>query len=267
MKNLEQVWRWVQSHAIANINIIRAHPLRALANIPIILAAVIITAVVGTTLSWVLLVMWLCGDSVEKRRAVLWPALQKLWARPILNIASIQYRGEGLERLRYEHGVLCFNHASVLDILLIIAVLPSPGAVFTYKRELINVPPVGWLGRLTGQIPVDRHNGHRARQELDSVPDRPGTHIIFFVEGTRTRTGALLPFKKGAFHEALKRRMPLIPIALVNTHSVLPPGPFLTLQPGEVYLRVGEGLSTEGLTSDDLPAMMGVVRERLEDVL
>ena len=92
------------------------------------------------------------------------------------------------------------NHESNLDPPVLISGIPIP-AVFLAKKEVKWMVPVGWAAMMAGTIFIDRSNRERAINSLHrAAPEiRGGKSVVIFPEGTRTRTGELLPFKKGGF--------------------------------------------------------------------
>ncbi|GLH72811.1 hypothetical protein GETHLI_13130 [Geothrix limicola] len=117
------------------------------------------------------------------------------------------------------------NHTSLFDPPLMISTLPSH-PVFIAKRELARVPFLGWVIWLAEFIFIDRDRHGAARQSLQEAADRirAGQSIVTFPEGTRSRDGGLLPFKKGAFHLAFEAGVPVVPLAIHGGLEVLPRG-------------------------------------------
>ncbi|MGH7820169.1 MAG: lysophospholipid acyltransferase family protein, partial [Candidatus Binatia bacterium] len=95
-----------------------------------------------------------------------------------------------------------------------------------------------------------------------------GHSIIIFPEGTRSRNGELLPFKKGAFVAAIHMGYPVVPVIVKGTHGLMPKGAYLTIQPGEVEIVVKPPIPTRGLGYDDrerlLEAVRGIIAGELE---
>ena len=106
-----------------------------------------------------------------------------------------------------------FNHASILDAMLVVAVIPEHFAAVG-KAEQFRVPFWGALIRRFGLVPLERQRLDQAIHSLDVLGEclGRGTSLMISPEGTRSRDGALLPFKKGPFHVALRHRVPLVPI-------------------------------------------------------
>jgi 1-acyl-sn-glycerol-3-phosphate acyltransferase len=85
------------------------------------------------------------------------------------------------------------------------------------------VPIFGNALEAGGFIAIDRRNRHAALRSLEKARAllASGTHVWIAPEGTRSRTGELLPFKKGAFYLALEARLPILPVTLVGTRDAL----------------------------------------------
>jgi 1-acyl-sn-glycerol-3-phosphate acyltransferase len=87
---------------------------------------------------------------------------------------------------------------------------------------------------------------------------------VTFPEGTRSRTGALLPFEKGAFVLALRTGLPVVPVTCRGTRRLMPRGSRLTVVPGDVEVVIGEPIPTVGLDYDDRDALSARVRAAIE---
>lgn len=112
------------------------------------------------------------------------------------------------------------NHASPLDIFLVMWLTPT-GTVGIAKKEIIWYPLFGQLYVLANHLRIDRSNPTAA---IESIKEAAGAvvkknlSLIIFPEGTRSKTGRLLPFKKGFVHIALQTKLPIVPMVLTGTH-------------------------------------------------
>ena len=136
-------------------------------------------------------------------------------------------------------AIFIANHASFFDPPLLISTLPSQ-PVFIVKKELAWVPFLGWVIWLAGFIFVDRGRKRRAVKSVRSAAEqiREGQSIAAFPEGTRTRTGSILPFKKGIFALAKEAGVPVVPMGIVGGFQVLPPDDW-RVAPSNYTIRVG----------------------------
>jgi 1-acyl-sn-glycerol-3-phosphate acyltransferase len=185
------------------------------------------------------------------------------WGRKNLAANRLKVSVAGQESIPEGPVVFVSNHVSFVDIWALVAFLP--GTVrFLAKRELLHVPIFGWAMRSAGHIPIDRKNRQAAVDACGEAGSmiRGGTSAIVFGEGTRSRTGQLLPLKKGAFVLAIQAGVPVVPVFLDGTYAVLPKGTiFLRRRP--IQMRIGEPISTTGLSYSDRDALTARCREAL----
>jgi 1-acyl-sn-glycerol-3-phosphate acyltransferase len=140
-------------------------------------------------------------------------------------LMGIRVHTVGLENLpQAGGGVLAPNHESMLDIPLL-CFLGHP-LCWLSKEEVGKLPFIGWSMRAMGCYFVKRNRSGHDINVMKDVEDglKRGASIVIFPEGTRTRTGKLLPFKKGAFKTAQNSGVPIIPIAITGTYQIAPPG-------------------------------------------
>ena len=171
------------------------------------------------------------------------------WCRIILALSGCAVRVEGAEYLRGAGpAVLAANHASYLDVIVLLAALPGDFR-FVAKRELLRWPLVGGLIRKVGHLTVERMRTPQSVADADRVTEalRSGTSVLVFPEGTFVRSPGILPFRLGAFKAALETGSPVIPVVLLGTRDVLPadayvphPGP-LTVSVGPPFRPAGTG--------------------------
>ena len=171
------------------------------------------------------------------------------WARTILFMSGVPLRVSGRERLASlasGSAVIVANHESLADILVLLASLPIQ-VRFLAKRRIFSVPVLGWSIRAAGFIPVDRGDHRRGAATFEAAMARlqGGRSVIVFPEETRTRTGELLPFKKGAALLALRSGLPILPVGIAGTRQVLPRDTLLPTA-GPAAVVIGEPIPVEG---------------------
>ncbi len=198
--------------------------------------------------------------SERGRGRYIWKIAQKYWARWILERIEAGVDVEGLDRVDWSRPhIVVSNHQSTLDILLIVATVPF--GRFVAKKEILAYPAVGGAARHGGQIIIDRKAHEQAmaaiRTGLEAWSD---SNLIFFAEGTRTRTGELNRFKKGAFAMAKEFDLPIVPVAVSGTYDALPKGSLLRLvrQP-RFRLEVAEEIRPQ--PGEDVPALCDRTRD------
>ncbi|MGE5305395.1 MAG: lysophospholipid acyltransferase family protein [Alphaproteobacteria bacterium] len=153
------------------------------------------------------------------------------WARVSLFATGLQVRVTGLERLSPNTAYIFMpNHASFLDILLLLALLPH-NFRFIIKESFFSVPLVGAGLRKAGHIPIDRKNPWRALRSLRRAADllKDGVSIVVFPEGTRSTDGEIQDLKTALFILPIRSRTPVVPVLIEGT--------FAALKRGSVLLR------------------------------
>lgn len=181
------------------------------------------------------------------------------WARDMLSAAGTPVEVEGLDRVpRDQPVVYASNHSSMFDIWALAAVLP--GAVrLIAKQELARIPFFGRAMLAAGHVTIDRFVKTRAFEAYERAARtiRGGLSAVVFPEGTRSRTGELLPFKNAPFGLAIAAQVPLVPVYVHNTFQILPKGAW-RLRRRPIRIRIGEPIPTAAMTLDD--------RERLQQL-
>jgi len=186
------------------------------------------------------------------------------WARTLLAIAGVRVVVRAAGSLPRDRSfVVAANHESFCDVLVILAHLPMQ-VRFLAKRSVFRVPILGWSIAAAGFIPVDREERSRSGAAVEAALRRlrGGRSVVVFPEETRSPSGELLPFKKGAAHLALKSGLPILPLGLAGSFRVLPKGT-LVITPGPVVLAIGRPIETEGRPPRDRAALTGELRERV----
>jgi len=189
----------------------------------------------------------LLGIMVFGMSAVSAQRFPRFWAKLILMISGVTVTVKGGESLKNGNPyIFAGNHQSQFDIFAVQGFL---GHDFRWlaKKELFDVPIFGAALRRVGNISVDRSHSRAAVKSLDEAAQRiaAGTSVLIFPEGTRSKDGQLLPFKSGAMVLAIKAGVPVVPMAIVGTHAVLPKGRLLA-KSGQVVIRLGEPIETSG---------------------
>jgi 1-acyl-sn-glycerol-3-phosphate acyltransferase len=129
------------------------------------------------------------------------------------------------------------NHVSNLDPPALIPNIPGRTSAFM-KRSLMNIPVLGWAFKQGELIPVDRAGRKESAQQSIAEARRilaKGVHITTFVEGTRSKDGRLLPFKKGPFYLAKEAGAPCIPVSIWGTETMMAKGS-ASIRPGTAHI-------------------------------
>lgn len=183
------------------------------------------------------------------------------WARVNCFMTPMRVKVSGRENIDESQSyVIVSNHLSQYDIFALYGWI---GIDFKWvmKASLLKVPFLGPACDKLEHIFIDRSNHEAALKSINAAKKRivNGTSVLFFPEGTRSDTGQMLPFKKGAFRFATDLNLPLLPVTIVGTDKVLPKGT-INLLPGEVEMRVHEPISVDGYTDENLKDLMQKAR-------
>lgn len=196
----------------------------------------LVTAVLGTAA----VIAGLVSSRVAARVA-------HLWGRTYLMLVGVPVVVKGLDHIGPgERYVIMANHESSLDILVLLAAIPSSVEPrFLAKKNLFRVPFLGRAMSSAGFIPVDRDDRSTATtlaQSLEAV-HRGGSPLVF-PEETWTIDGRLLPFARGGFLVALKSALSILRVGLEGPRLVLPPGKGV-VRPQPVIVRIGRPIPTQ----------------------
>ena len=182
------------------------------------------------------------GPLTRDRSASLWA--MRRWCQSSARGIDIAIHAGGLDLVPPEPYVYCSNHQSVLDILVLGAVLPGDYK-WAAKRSLMRIPFLGWHLTLAGHVPVDRRSGSRGAAEVIARFEatlRRGKPLLVFPEGTRSEDGIVRPFKNGGFYAAVRAGVPVVPVAIEGTHKLMKKGAIDTgdgTTMRDVFVRVG----------------------------
>jgi len=192
--------------------------------------------------------------------------ITKIFSKGILLISGVKLVVTGLENVD-PHGTYVFvsNHSSQFDI----PAVQSSATVRTsiiYKKEINKIPLFGWQMMLGPYIVIDRKNAERAIasiQKAKRLMDSKKISVHIFAEGTRSKTGEIQPFKRGAFYLASKVGYPVIPVTINGASSILPKGK-LNIQSGTMHIHFDKPIPTGHLnTRQDEIDLMETVRSKI----
>jgi 1-acyl-sn-glycerol-3-phosphate acyltransferase len=189
--------------------------------------------------------------------------INKFWTWLIIRMGRISLRVSGLENIETgQQYVFMVNHQSNIDIPVLVQSLSPFQLRWIAKKELLQVPLFGWAMWATKHITVDRSDPLDAVKSLERAKERiaAGISIVVFPEGTRSRDGLLLPFKKGGFLLAAKTRTKIVPVTIVGSASLLPAGAW-KLRPGKIEVFVDKPISVDGYRAGKLRALTDQVRQ------
>ena len=205
---------------------------------------------------------------VFNRPGVLY-ALGRGGARLGLTMAGINFTVRNAHRVQRNRGVVyCANHSSNLEPPIIFMALAAvhPKLMALYKAELRSVLPLLRNAfDVAGFVPIERQNREQSERALDAAVEKlvQGGSFLVFPEGTRSRTGQLLPFKKGSFIMAIKAQVPIVPVAIQGASAAMRRGSPV-IWPVAVQVTIGEPIETRGLDLNHRDHLIQQTRDALE---
>ena len=190
------------------------------------------------------------------------------WCRLVAWSIFAHIRVHGVDHVNAKGAyVYMANHSSLIDTPALFAYLPYPFRIMA-KRSLFFIPFMGWHLWTAGHFPIDRGNatktGRSVRRVIDGV--RGGQSLAVFPEGTRTPDGRLQTFKPGMFKIALKARVPIVPVTIKGTFSLLPKTT-LAPRPGKIDVILGEPIDTKEYDAKSLGALIERTRMVIQQTL
>ncbi|XP_038903661.1 1-acyl-sn-glycerol-3-phosphate acyltransferase-like [Benincasa hispida] len=168
---------------------------------------------------------------------------------------------EGFE-FSNERAIYICNHASPLDIFLIMWLTPT-GSVGIAKKEIIWYPLFGQLYILANHLRIDRSNPSAAVESMKQVARavaKNNLSLIIFPEGTRSKDGRLLPFKKGFVHLALQTQLPIVPIVFTGTHRAWRKGS-LHIRAAPLTVKYLPPIHTDNWTAEKIDEYVKIVHD------
>ena len=218
-------------------------------------AIVILVFTPLVTVTWLLTAWW------DRRRW--WVGrVFRLTAATALRVTplwSARYVGELPEDRDRPFVVVC-NHVSIADVV-VLGSLPWE-MKWVSKASNFRIPFLGQMMRMAGDVRVvrdDRESRARAYQRLKEWVER-GVPVIIFPEGTRSKTGELLPFRNGAFRLAVETQTPVLPLAVHGTREAIKKGS-MVFGRAEARVAIRDPVSVDGLDMDDVEELRDRVRE------
>jgi 1-acyl-sn-glycerol-3-phosphate acyltransferase len=192
----------------------------------------------------------------------------RFMVRTVVRGFLVRVRCEGLRDVDLSRNyVFMANHASFFDQFILSAYLPGITRGIE-AAEHFSWPLWGRFIRKAGLLPIDRSDPRASMRTMKKAAEniRQGISMLVLPEGTRSRDGRMLPFKKLPFKLAKMAKCGIVPIGISGTFDIKPKTRWL-IKPGSAIIRYGEPISAEEVAGADLVTLMGKTRERIVGLL
>ncbi|EFN81394.1 1-acyl-sn-glycerol-3-phosphate acyltransferase alpha [Harpegnathos saltator] len=213
--------------------------------------------------------LWLLPIFALRPRNVKNFVLASWFCHYISPLLGLRWELRGREHLEKDRAcIIVANHQSSLDILGLFDLWPvMEKCTVVSKKELFYAWPFGLSTWLCGLIFIDRMNSESARSVLNNAAQQlkdKKVKLWIYPEGTRRNTGEIHPFKKGAFHVAIKSQVPILPVVFSSYY-------FLSaaekrFDTGRILVTTLPPISTEGLSTNDVEDLMQRTRDAMCEV-
>lgn len=187
-----------------------------------------------------------------------------IFAPGLMWIVGAKVKTFGRENVPKDEPVIFVaNHTSHLDIGCLCGALPV-NLHFIGKKELMWTPIVGWYMLVAGHIFIDRKSRSKSVASLKVAAQKikQGKSVVMYPEGTRSETGELGVFKKGAFHLAMQAGVKIVPVSIQGMYNVWPKNSN-TITPSNVVVRIGEPIDTSLYTEEKMKELLQVSRDAI----
>ncbi|MFC1670684.1 lysophospholipid acyltransferase family protein [Spirochaetota bacterium] len=188
-----------------------------------------------------------------------------LWAKFNSYITPMFVKVIGKDKINKKKSyVIVANHQSMYDIFVVYGWMPVDFK-WVMKIEMRTYPMIGYSCDKMGHVFIDRSNQVAALESINSARDKikDGTSIMFFPEGTWSKDGKLLDFKKGAFRLALDMGLPVLPVTIVNIRKILPSDKF-AIFPGSAKMVIHDPISIDDYNKENMDELMERARESIQ---
>ena len=202
--------------------------------------------------------------SIIDRSHTLYFKLSKYFSWGVLWLSGIKLDVKGIENFdKNKTYVFVSNHSSQYDIVTLQKVIPNRMAMI-FKKELGKIPFFGWQLKMGPYVMIDRENYEKAMKSIEEAKDKmqkQNISIVVFAEGTRSKTGEIQPFKRGAFRLATKVGYPIIPTTIIGSNKIMPKGTY-KLKRGIIKVYFDKPITSEGIeTRQEEIDLMNRVRD------
>jgi len=188
--------------------------------------------------------------------------VSRYFGRSLLWVCGIKVYVTGLENLYKDRAqLICANHQSLFDILILDSVLPVQFR-FVVKKELSSIPILGWCLKFEKQVLVDRSNRRKGIESIKRAGDliNNGRSVAVFPEGTRSTDGEVKTFRKGSLLIAFETNAPVVPVTIDGSFGIMSKNSF-RLHKGRVRVVISPPIKTAGLSRSEQKSLAERTRQ------
>ena len=185
-----------------------------------------------------------------------------------LRLVGVRVEVRGLEHLDSgQTYIFTPNHQSMIEVPLLITYLGRNPA-YLAKKEVFRYPIFGYGISLMGVVPVDRSNSVAAIESARLATEklRTGKDYVVYPEGTRSPDGRMLPFKKGAFMMAIEAGVPIVPVSISGSSTIMPKGE-VKIFPSTIYVTIHEPINTGGYSRANISELVAQTESKVRSGL
>jgi len=225
------------------------------------LIAMVIAAAYGSITGLIVLLFTLNTDKCVNTAV-------PLFSKSLFFISGVKFKHYGKDNIPVKPSkIYVANHSSHFDPPALALSSPVP-LYFIAKKELRYVPFIGWYIWLSGMIFVDRKNKKKANESIKRAGEKVknGKNIISFAEGTRSKSGELMTFRRGAFKMSLEHGIDIVPVGIYGANKVLASGEWL-IKPGNISVKYGQVMKYEDYKNHSVEEFASACKDQVAELI
>jgi len=183
------------------------------------------------------------------------------WSRLMCIFTLCPVKIVGKEKLdRKQSYIFISNHQGIYDIFLLFQI--GQPIKWVMKQSLRKIPFVGLACEAAGYIFVDKSSAQAAAKTIHLAEEKlkNGASVAIFPEGSRTRTGKMGVFKKGAYQMALDLKLPIVPITINGSYDVMPIDSY-RINPAKMEIIIHDPVFIDEFHSENIRELTVKIRE------
>ncbi len=215
----------------------------------------------GVPATLIVAIVTIVGSTITRNGDIV-HRCSRLWGKLLLSLCGVKVVVTGSKQITEtkEPFLIIANHQSMFDIFALSGYLPLRFA-WIAKNSLFRIPLVGSAMLRAGYIPINRQNSESAHESIQRAAQSLNNYsIVIFPEGTRSRSGNVGRFKKGASYLAAASGVPVIPVTITGSWQRLPPEHRI-VSPGTLTLQIDPPIETAGKSRAEIDELLTEVRD------